>query len=99
MANSDTESKITADHDVIRKWIEERGGIPSVVIGTGDEKTPGILRIDFPDTGPKPNLRKITWEEFFTAFDDKNLALLYQDRTATGDLSRFNKFVSRTCLG
>jgi hypothetical protein len=90
-------SQITADHEVIRRWVEDRGGVPSVVKGTGTEGG-GILRIDFPPIGTKPNLEHITWEEFFKIFDGKNLALLYQEKTTTGEVSRFNKFVSRACL-
>lgn len=90
-------SQITADHNVIRKWVEDRGGTPSMVKGTGVEGG-GILRIDFPPTGAKPNLQHISWEEFFKIFDGKDLALLYQEKTATGEISRFNKFVSRSCL-
>lgn len=99
MTNNQSESKITADHDLIRKWIEEREGIPSVVKGTGEKETAGILRIDFPPAGTKPNLRHISWEEFFKTFEDKNLAFLYQDKTREGEISRFNKFVNRSCLG
>jgi len=93
-----TESKITADHEVIRKWVEERGGRPAVVKGTGGREG-GILRLDFPPVGTKPNLEEISWEDFFKIFENKKLAFLYQERTATGELSRFNKFVSRSCLG
>jgi len=100
MANTDSgkESKITADHEIIKKWAEERGGIPSIVKGTGGAKIPGIIRFDFPKAGPSPNLEHISWDEFFKIFEDRKLALLYQERTATGELSRFNKFVSRSCL-
>ena len=34
-------------------------------------------------------------KEFFAKFDEKNLAFLYQDTTASGAESRFFKFVSR----
>jgi hypothetical protein len=99
MGNDQSESKITADHDTIKKWVEERGGIPSVVKGTGEKEKVGILRIDFPPVGTKPNLQHISWEEFFQTFEEKNLAFLYQDKTREGEISRFNKFVSRSCLG
>ncbi|HUV72118.1 MAG TPA: hypothetical protein VMW25_03855 [Clostridia bacterium] len=98
MANQEaSESKITADHEVLRKWVDERGGRPSVVRGTGEEGG-GILRIDFPPLGTKPNLEHISWEDFFKIFEDKDLAFLYQEKTRTGETSRFNKFVSRSCL-
>lgn len=96
--NGETVSEITADHETIRKWVETREGVPSVVKGTGKEEKGGILRIDFPPLGTKPNLKHISWEEFFSVFDDKNLAFLYQEKTSTGEISRFNKFVSRTCI-
>ena len=83
-------SKVTTDHDEIRRWVEERGGHPAKV-RTGGEG--GILRIDFGD--PDPNLERISWEEFFRIFEENNLAFLYQDKTESGGISRFNKFVDR----
>ncbi|MCL5090726.1 MAG: hypothetical protein M1514_01815 [Patescibacteria group bacterium] len=100
MANTNNPgvSEISSDHDEVKKWAEERGGVPSIVKGTGGEGKPGILRFDFPDVGPKANLEHISWDEFFKVFDEKDLALLYQEKTSTGEISRFNKFVSRSCL-
>ena len=40
------ESKTTTDHDTIRKWVEERGGRPAAVKGTGGGDDPGIVRVD-----------------------------------------------------
>jgi hypothetical protein len=62
---------------------------------TGRPGDPGLLRIDFPGYSGKQSLREISWEEFFQAFEENQLAFLCQDRTATGQLSRFSKFVSR----
>ncbi len=87
------ESKTTTDHDEIRRWVEERGGRPARVAATGNGDDPGILRIDFGDEDE--GLEEISWEDFFDAFDENNLAFLYQDSTEGGDTSRFNKFVSR----
>ena len=53
----------------------------------------GILRIDFGE--PEEGLEKISWEDFFKVFDERKLAFLYQDKTADGKMSRFNKFVAR----
>jgi hypothetical protein len=83
------ESKTTTDHDEIRRWVEERGGRPAAVTATGSGDDPGILRIDFGDRDE--GLEEISWDEFFRAFDENDLAFLYQD---DGE-SRFNKFVSR----
>ena len=86
-------SKTTRDHDEIRKWVEKRGGHPATVRGTGDEV--GILRIDFPGYSGEGKLEEITWEEFFEKFDEKDLAFIYQEKTADGKESRFSKLVSR----
>ena len=40
-------------------------------------------------------LEVISWEEFFEKFDEADLALLYQEETADGERSNFNKLVGR----
>jgi hypothetical protein len=87
-------SLATTDHDEIRRWAEERGGKPACVRGTGGRGDTGMIRIDFP-TGPERSLQQISWDEWFEKFDEKNLALVLQQKTARGQLSRFNKLVSR----
>jgi hypothetical protein len=88
------ESKTTTDHKKIQKWAEARNGKPSFVKGTGKPGDPGLLRINFPG-GKESTLQDISWENFFEKFDENNLALLYQEKTATGKPSRFNKIISR----
>jgi hypothetical protein len=89
-----SQTNTTTDHDVIRRWTEARKGHPSVVKGTeGRRGSAGLLRIDFDP--PEDSLEQIDWDEFFDTFDRNNLAFLYQERTASGRRSRFNKFVSR----
>ena len=83
-----TQSHTTKDHDTIRKWAEARDGHPAKV-DTGGEG--GILRIDFGE--PEDSLTQIEWDEFFEIFDETGLDFLYQDTTADGGTSRFNKFV------
>jgi hypothetical protein len=85
-----SEANQTTDHETIRRWIEERGGHPSRVKGA---KEGGLLRIDFGK--PEDNLEKIEWDDFFSIFDENNLAFLHQDETKDGKTSRFSKFVSR----
>jgi hypothetical protein len=89
------ETKETTDHATIQKWVEDRGGFPATVKGTGDKDEAGILRIDFPDYSGKESLERISWDEFFQKFDEKHLKFLYQDRMRDGEESRFSKFVSR----
>ena len=95
MATADSESKVTTDHDEIKAWVEERGGRPARVKGTEGRAGVGLLRIDYPGFSGEDTLETITWEEFFTTFDDNNLAFLYQEETKDGSESRFSKFVER----
>jgi hypothetical protein len=86
-------SKTTTNHDEIRRWAEERGGRPAHVKSTGSNGDPGILRIDFQD--PDDDLEEISWDDWFKAFDENDLAFLYQDSKQDGEQSTFNKLVSR----
>jgi hypothetical protein len=89
MATESSESKVTTDHDEIRRWVEERGGHPAEVKGTE------LLRIDYPGFSGEDSLEEISWEEFFDAFEENNLAFLYQEKTKDGGKSRFSKLVDR----
>jgi hypothetical protein len=81
-------AKRTRDHDEIRAWVQDRGGVPAIVKGTG-----GMLRIDFVEGarsgGHEPNLDETDWDRWFEVFDDRGLTFLY---TPTGE-SRFFKLV------
>ena len=89
-------SKVTSDHDEIRRWAEESGGKPATVRRTeGAHGEPGILRIDFPGYSGGESLEEITWEQFFEKFEEAKLAFLYQEETAGGERSNFNKLIAR----
>jgi hypothetical protein len=90
-----TESKVTTNHEEIKNWVEQRGGKPARVKGTGDNDSAGVLRIDYPGFSGEDTLETITWEEFFTTFEESELAFLYQDQTSDGEESRFSKLISR----
>ncbi|MGR3480254.1 hypothetical protein [Salipiger marinus] len=85
-----TTSTTTTDHNTIRRWAEARDGNPALVRGTGED---GVLRIDFNER--EERLDPINWDEFFRVFEQNNLAFLYQEKTADGSISRFNKLVRR----
>ena len=89
MATGTSEAKVTTDHDEIREWVEERGGHPSQVKGTE------LLRIDYPGYSGEERLEEISWDDFFKAFEENNLAFLYQEKTKDGKQSRFSKLVDR----
>jgi hypothetical protein len=88
-------SHVTTDHETIRKWAEARGAKPARVKGTGSKNDPGVLRLDFPGYTGEDTLEEISWEEFFDKFDKEKLAFVYQEETAAGERSNFNKLVSR----
>jgi hypothetical protein len=73
------ETKVTTDHEEIRRWAEERGGKPAAVVGPEEEHVAGGLRIDFPDYDSGEELQEISWSEFFEKFDEQNLSFFYQE--------------------
>ncbi len=89
------EAKTTTDHNEIRAWVESRDGRPAKVKCVGEQEGEGILRIDFPGGAGEESLEPIPWEEFFDIFESRNLAFLYQEELASGEESRFFKFVRR----
>jgi hypothetical protein len=87
-------ARATVDHEAIQAWVDERGGHPARVKATGSGEDPGILRIDFPGFSGEDTLEEIPWDEFFTWFDENELALLLSEEEG----NRFNKFVERTSV-
>jgi hypothetical protein len=89
------ESKVTTDHERIKKWVVERGGSPARVKDTDTGGSSGVLRIDYPGYSGEETLEAISWQEFFDGFEQNNLAFLYQDETKDGKKSRFSKLIDR----
>jgi len=92
MSTAETTNKRTNNHEEIEQWVKDRDGKPAIVGGTKRGES-GVLRIDFGE--PDQSLEEISWEQFFTIFDDNNLTFLYQETTTSGKPSHFNKFVAR----
>jgi hypothetical protein len=90
-----SKSKTTTDHDEIRQWVEEHGGRPVQVKGTGSRDEAGVLRIDFPGGAGEDRLEPLDWDDWFAKFDESDLAFLYQEQKASGEDSTFFKLVSR----
>ena len=97
MANktSTHSSQTTTDHEQIRRWAEERNAKPACVRGTGGKKDVGLLRLDFPGYTGEDKLEHISWDDWFEKFDERGLALIYQEETADGERRNFNKLISR----
>jgi len=91
MAN---ERKVTTNHDEIRRWVEEHGGVPAAVKNTlpGDEA--GVLYIDFPGA-EKRDVDEMTWEEWFKIFDRENLAFVYEETAPNDQPHPFWQLVDR----
>lgn len=100
MSETSEHSRVTADHETIREWVEDRAGEPATVAETASDSAPGILRLQFPDTeDDHDRIEPIDWDDFFEKFDEENLALVYQNETESGNTSRFYKFVDRAAVG
>ena len=56
-----------------------------------------MIRLEFPgySRSRDESLQEIDWDEFFEKFDANGLALVYQEKTAGGQKSNFNKLISR----
>ncbi len=88
-----TASKVTTDHEEIRRWAAERDGKPAAATSPKRRNDDGAaIRICFPDDrGAK--LDEISWKDWFKKFEAGRLALLYQEHIAGGDKSNFNRLV------
>jgi hypothetical protein len=82
-------SRVSIDHDEIREWAEARRAQPAIVKGTS------IIRLDFPGFAGEDELEHISWDEWFQKFDDSNLALVFEETSARGQKSNFNKLIGR----
>ena len=84
-------AETTTDHETIRKWAESKGGKPAAVKRTHTDDDVGIIRIMFPDAPNSQHdaLTEISWDEFFEEFEERDLALLYDED------SMFSKIVGR----
>lgn len=86
-------SLVTTDHEVIKRWAEERGGRPATVPGTEHEGRAGVLRFDFPGYGGG-DLKEITWDEWFETFEARELNFVYQEHKKDGSQSNFFRLES-----
>jgi len=84
-------AEVTTDHKTIRKWAESKGGKPAAVDRTHKGGDVGIIRIMFPKNkqSEHEHLVEISWDEFFKEFEERELALLYEED------SLFSKIVGR----
>lgn len=74
-------AEVTTNHETIRKWAEKKGGKPAAVARTHQGGDVGIVRIMFPNAPQSEHqaLTEISWDEFFEEFEQRKLALLYEE--------------------
>jgi hypothetical protein len=77
---------------VIRKWAEDRNGVPATVQGTEHGDHLGVLRFDF--GGSSENLRQVSWDKWFETFDARKLNFIYQEQRKDGNQSNFFRLES-----
>jgi len=85
-------TKKTHDHEFIRAWAEDRGGVPAI-IRIPEYYTGTVLRIDFGNL--TEDVDEITWEQFFDVFESDALDFIYQEEEGDEEDSLVFKFVDR----
>jgi hypothetical protein len=87
----DGQTLATRNHDVIKKWAEERNATPATIEGTEHDDHLGVLRFDFPgyDSSKNSKLKQVSWDEWFKTFDDRQLVMLFQEKLSNGNQSNF----------
>lgn len=78
MATNDSDVRTTTEHALVRKLVEEREGYPAHLAGSEGEGDRGLLQVGFADAD-EPELKEISWEQFFEEFEGKDLAFAYRE--------------------
>lgn len=73
----------TSDHAKILDWAQRHRAVPAEVHTRVFDSQPTVLRFLFNDLrGGTPDLRPITWEDFFARFDLLQLSILLDEAPA-----------------
>jgi hypothetical protein len=84
----------TRDHETIRRWAEERGAVPATVSATKRGRRAGVLRFIFDKNADPGRLEEVDWEQWFRAFDERELVFVHQQTLRNGSQSNFFRFDS-----
>ena len=85
----------TSDPQVIRRWAAARAGQPAIM--PSQEKnttTAAVPHIVFPTDAYLDAYTTISWQELFDRMQQEGLVFVYQEKTVSGNLSHFCRFVS-----
>lgn len=83
------QSLATRSHDVIMKWAQDRGAEPSLIESTRTNGKSGVLRLNFPGFSEGKALQKVSWDEWFSTFDNRKLVFIFQEHMKKGNPSNF----------
>jgi hypothetical protein len=83
-AENEARSRVTADHDEIRSWVEDHGGRPVRARSSGAPEDAGVPQIDFLDGRGDRSLEPVDWDEWFRMFEMYELAVLFRDGEEEG---------------
>lgn len=85
-AGGSTSVLLTRNHEVIRRWAEERQAQPAT--GEATRSGPATVRVNDGGAGVRFTFpgysvyREITWDEWFANFDEHNCAFVFDDDTS-----------------
>ena len=92
------ETKVTTNHEEIRRWASDRGGRPVMLQHDLANPRAAELQIDLLFHKYDDRKKEVSWDDFFARFEGDQLALVYQTETEGGKLSRFARIVRREAV-
>jgi hypothetical protein len=91
MQESAMQESATTDHDVIRRWADDRHATPATLAGTEHDGDVGELRFDLELGNDLEDLTHISWDDWFAEFDQRGLQFVFHEGTRP-DGSNSNDF-------
>ncbi len=73
----------TKDHETIKQWINEQGGVPARLGYDSTSRQKDPLTVWFRDEARdvKKTFQELDWDEFFAIFDHHNFVFKYNNET------------------
>ena len=79
----------TIDHAEIRRWVDERGGLPAVAIVKNYD-------VPFIDFGlDVPLTRRVQWDEWLRLFEEQRYAFVCKETRVDGRASQYCQLMPR----
>ena len=88
----------TRDHQAIRQWAARTGAVPAEVKPRKFDGEPSILYFLFGSAAKNgtPEIRPISWEDFFARFDLLDLSMVYDQTSSQFEIVRLEKSSANT---